>query len=164
MQDREDFFPRDAAERAFFHYRGNLRLLLGGAPVQQINESQSYLTFAQIVPNRLAQHRLARGEVQKIVHELEGHPQISAVLSQEVLLPLILVPEHRAQTRASAEQAGRFAVDQIQMLLNRDIQPTDHPQLDQFTFHHQLRQLNQNVEDMEVALLQGHLKGLHIKP
>jgi hypothetical protein len=36
--------------------------------------------------------------------------------------------------------------------------------LQQFAFHHLLRQVNQNVQHAEVALLHGDLEGLHVEP
>jgi hypothetical protein len=36
--------------------------------------------------------------------------------------------------------------------------------LHQLAFHHVLRQLDQNVENLEIALRQRHLKRLHVQP
>ena len=36
--------------------------------------------------------------------------------------------------------------------------------MDQFAFHHVLRELDQNIENLEVAFGEGHLERLHVQP
>src|SRR5258708_13149083 len=36
--------------------------------------------------------------------------------------------------------------------------------LNQFAFHHLLREVNENIQNAEVAFLQRHLKRLHVEP
>src|SRR5256885_6194215 len=44
------------------------------------------------------------------------------------------------------------------------IDASDLSELNQFAFDHLLSQIDQNVEDAKIALLQSHLKRLHIQP
>jgi hypothetical protein len=71
--------------------------------------------------------------------------------------------ENAADSHAHREQARRLAIDQIEMLLQRD-QLAEALHLQQFAFDHLLRQFDEHVEDAEIALLHRDLEGLHVEP
>ena len=70
----------------------------------------------------------------------------------------------RAQARAGREQAGGLAVHQFHAVGFGDVDAADALQLQQLAFHHHLGEADQQVEDVEIALAQGDLKGLHVQP
>ena len=55
------------------------------ALLQQVDERQRHLAFAQIGANRLAERREVAGEVEQIVDELERDAEIEAVLLERLL-------------------------------------------------------------------------------
>ena len=44
------------------------------------------------------------------------------------------------------------------------VHAADFFELDQFAFDHFLREIDQHIEDAEVALFESHLEGLHVEP
>jgi hypothetical protein len=70
----------------------------------------------------------------------------------------------RAQLGAGGEEAGRLAIHQFHAIGFGDADAADAVELNQFAFHHHLREADQQIEDMEIALAQGDLKGLHVEP
>ena len=71
--------------------------------------------------------------------------------------------ENAAQLHADGKQAGRLAIDEIEVFLERDrlAEPLD---LQEFAFDHLLGEVDQGIEDGEVALCDGDLEGLHVEP
>ena len=74
------------------------------------------------------------------------------------------MPGDRAQPRAHAEQAGRLAIHQFHAVGFGDVDPADALELQQLAFHHHLGQADQQVQDLEIALAQRDLEGLHVQP
>ena len=160
----EKFRPSHGLKRALVKHLGHERLLGDAAALQHVNQRQCNFTFAQVAADGLAEHVFSRCEIEQVVNQLESHPQVGAV-SSELLLNLGGLPCHDcAQPRAGAKEASSLAVDQIQVRRTGDIQPADHAPLNQFTFHHLLRQFNQDIENVEVALLHSQPEGLHVEP
>ncbi len=69
-----------------------------------------------------------------------------------------------AQARAHGKQAGGLAVHQFHAVGLADVDVADALELQQFAFHHHLGEADQQVENLEVALAQGDLEGLHVEP
>ncbi len=69
-----------------------------------------------------------------------------------------------AQPRAGGKQAGSLAIHQLHVVGFGDVDFADALQLQQLAFHHHLRQRDQQIQHVEIALAQGHLEGLHIQP
>ena len=72
--------------------------------------------------------------------------------------------DNRAQPRAHREQAGGLAVHQLHAVGFGDVDAADALELQQLALHHHLRQADQQVENLEIALAQGDLEGLHVEP
>src|SRR3974390_362989 len=68
-----------------------------------------------------------------------------------------------AQPHADGKQTGGLAVNQLKVFVDGD-GLTEAFNLQQFAFDHGLGQLNQGVEDVEIALLYSNLEGLHVEP
>src|SRR5882724_5018823 len=132
--------------------------------LHRINQRQRDFSFFQIAQHRLAQ-LLRRGrKIQQIVHELKRQPGILSIICQRLFLFPFKPAKHGAEPRASAEQTGRFVCRELQRILFRHINPPDFRKLNKFAFDHLLREINQDIEDSEVALFQRHLKRLHVQP
>src|SRR5687768_11379935 len=75
---------------------------LFAALMQQMDDRQRDLAFAQIAADRLADRFGLAGEVEEIVDELKHHPQIESILAQRELLLFADFAEHAADLRAAA--------------------------------------------------------------
>ena len=64
--------PEDCLDRALLFWRTVL---------ERVDHGHGDFAFAQVASHRLAQHAFGSGEVERIIHDLECHPQIAAVLS-----------------------------------------------------------------------------------
>src|SRR5579862_9078792 len=128
-----------------------------------MDDGQRDLALAQVAGHRLAQYVFGGGQVEDIIGDLKGHSQTAAVFRQT----LFLLSRHSAQNSSEAhahrKQAGGLAVDELQMLVQRDA-AAELLNLQQFAFHHALGQVNEHVEDSEVPLLDGQLESLHVEP
>ena len=81
-----------------------------------------------------------------------------------VFLLFALSRQHRAQAETDGKQAGRLAIGQLEINVFGNVDPSLPGQLQQFALDHGLGQGNQEVQDLEIALRQGNVKGLHVKP
>ena len=75
--------------------------------LQQVDERQRHLAFAQVGADRLAERRRVAGEVEQVVDDLERDAEVEAVLAQRLLLLGRDRAEHAADLRAAAEQVAR---------------------------------------------------------
>src|SRR5262249_21713077 len=80
-----------------------------------------------------------------------------------LLLILCRFAQDCAKTHGDREQAGGLAEDEIKMLVERDAL-AEFLHLQELAFDHLLREVDQFVENLEVAFLDGDLESLHIKP
>ena len=64
---------------------------------------------------------------------------------------------------ADGKEAGGFAIDEIEVAVAGD-QRAELFDLQEFAFDHLLGEIGEQIEDVEVALLQRDLKGLHVEP
>ena len=71
------------------------------------------------------------------------------------------IAPRRAQTR---EQAGGLAVHQLHAVGFGDIDVADALELQQLAFDHHLGEADEQVENLEIALAQRDLEGLHVEP
>src|ERR1035438_1947287 len=69
-----------------------------------------------------------------------------------------------AQLRAYREEAGGLAVHQLHAIGLADIDLADALQLQQFAFHHHLREADQQIQYLKVPLAQRDLESLHVEP
>src|ERR1022692_1932544 len=133
------------------------------AALQRVDHRHGNLTLAQIAGHRLTQNIFGRGQIEDIVDDLKSHAQVVPVLAQSLFLLGRGSSQNRSQSHANGKKAGGLAVNQIEMLIERD-QLSELFHLQQFALDHLLRQFNQRVENAEVALLHRHLEGLHVEP
>ena len=75
-----------------------------------------------------------------------------------------MCPAQPSQAGADAEQAGGLAVHQFHAIGFGHVDAADALQLQEFAFHHHLRQADQQVQHLEIALAQRDLEGLHVHP
>src|SRR5208337_3107022 len=61
------------------------------------------------------------------------------------------------------EQAGGFAIDQVEVLIERN-QLAQLFHLQQFAFDHLLRQIDERVENAEIAFAHRDFESLHVQP
>ena len=66
--------------------------------------------------------------------------------------------------RANRKQAGGLAVHQFHAIGFGDVDAADALELQQLALHHHLGQPDQQVENVEIALPQRDLEGLHVEP
>ena len=108
---------------------------------------------------------LAGGEIQHVVHQLERHAEVPGEFARASLRLLRRRRRiTRAQLGAGGEQAGGLAVHQFHAIGFGDVDAADALELEQLAFHHHLGEADQQVENLEIALAQGDLKGLHVEP
>ena len=55
-------------------------------------------------------------------------------------------------------------VARLQSVIFGDVDAADFFELNEFAFDHFLREVDQNVEDAEIAFFEGHLERLHVQP
>src|SRR5437870_1139349 len=83
---------------------------------EQMNERQRYLAFTKIARERLADRLRVAREVEQVVYQLEGDPEIEAVLTKGLLAIAADLAQHAADLRAAAEQVRRLAAHDVEML------------------------------------------------
>ena len=131
---------------------------------QSVNQRQRDFTFSQVAADWLPKDRLRGGEVEDIVHQLKRHSQVPGEITQAGFLFFAGSSDDGSQAGADGEQAGRLAIHQVHVVSFGDGNPADTFELQNFAFHHQLGERNQQVKDAEITFLEGHLKGLHVEP
>ncbi len=95
---------------------------------------------------------------------MKRQARVPTVIGERLLFFTLEAAQHCAEPRAAAEKTCGFVSGQPESIFFRDIDAADFCELDQFAFDHFLSQVDQNVENPEIAFFQGHLKGLHVQP
>ena len=72
--------------------------------------------------------------------------------------------EDSAEARAAAEEAGGFVGGEFEGVFFGDVDAADFFELEEFAFDHFLGEIDEDVEDAEIAFLQGDVEGLHVEP
>ena len=85
-----------------------------------MNDRHGHLAFAQVAGDRLAQHAFGSGEIEHVIHNLKCHAKITPVAGNLILLLGSCSAENCAHAHANGEQARRLAVDEIEVLIERD--------------------------------------------
>ena len=163
VQDRQNICVRHSIEGAVVQDGLNPLALGVGATLQRVDDGHGGFAFAQVAGNWLTQHTLGCGEVEHVVHDLEGYAQVAPVLAKPVLLDRGSAAKNAADSHAHREQARRLAINQVEMLLQRD-RLAELLHLQQFTLDQLLRQFDQYIENAKIAFLHRDLEGLHVKP
>src|SRR5205814_7812815 len=105
-----------------------------------------------------------RREIQQIVDELKRQSGVAPVIGERLLFFALETAEQGVEPRAATEKARGIVSSQPQSACFGYIDASDFSELNQFAFDHLLSQIDQNVEDAKIALLQSHLKRLHVQP
>ena len=163
MQDLENVGVGYAVEGAVAQDGLDLGAFFRSAALERMDHGHRDFAFAQIAGDGLAEHIFRGGEVEHIVDDLEGHAEVASVLAERGFLLGSGAAEDGAQAHADGEQACRLAVDEVEMLVERD-ELAELFHLQQFAFDHLLREFDEGVEDAEIALLHRDLEGLHVEP
>src|ERR1700674_5815100 len=69
-----------------------------------------------------------------------------------------------AEASAAAEEASGLVGGEFQGFVLGDVDAADFFELQEFAFDHFLREIDQDIEDVEIAFLQGDMEGLHVEP
>ncbi len=75
-----------------------------------------------------------------------------------------LLAEHRTEPRASAEEARRLAVGEVDRFRLGEVDAPKTRELQKLALNHVLREVDQDIEHREIPLAQRHLKRLHVQP
>src|SRR5262249_55967855 len=98
-----------------------------------------------------------------VVHNLKCHAEIAAVAANLLFLVRSRTAEDGTESHAHRKQAGCLAIDKVEVLFEGD-ELTELFHLQQLAFDHLLRELDERVQDAEIAFLNSDFKGLHVKP
>src|SRR5271155_2137583 len=163
VQDGKNVGVSYAVESAVVENGFDLVAFGGSAAFERVDDGHRRFAFAQIAGHGLAEHAFGGGQVEDVVYDLESQAEVASVLAKAFFLLLACASEDSTDSHADGEKARRFAIDEVEMLLQRD-QLTELFHLEQFAFDHLLRQFDEHVEDAEIALLHGDFEGLHVEP
>src|SRR5208283_1362465 len=88
---------------------------------------------------------------------------VAAIVRKPLLFAWAGAAENSAQLHAHGKEAGRLAIDELEVLVHRDgfAEALD---LQQLAFHHGLGELDEGVKNLKIALFDGDLEGLHVEP
>src|SRR4029453_19036044 len=114
----------------------NQRVGLRAAPLQQENDGQRDLAFAQIAADGLAKRRLVGRVIEEIVDQLKGDAEIEPEVSQRLFLFLADTAQHSADLGAAAEQVRALAANDFEVLLSADVHVPGLGELIELPFDH----------------------------
>ena len=89
---------------------------------------------------------------------------MEAVIGEGAPRSVVCVRENGAEFGAAAEEASSLAIRKISGFSFSEVDAIEACELEKFAFDHVLREADENIEDGEVAFLQGDLEGLHVEP
>src|SRR6202030_2876235 len=154
--DRVEFF---LFEDARDHFAGFAVAVFHG-----VDEWKGDFAFFQIAEDGLAELLAGSGEIQKIIHELKRQAGIAAVVGERVFVFLVEAAEDSAEAGAAAGEGSGLVCGKFQGVFFGDVNTANFFELQEFAFDHFLREIYQDVEDVEIALLQGDVERLHVQP
>src|SRR5208337_776454 len=160
----DKFLRLHGMEFLFFEYARDQFARLAVAIFHGVDQRQRDFAFFQIAEHRLAELLAGSGEVEKVVHKLEGQTGIAPIFREGLFVLVAQAAQHATEPRAAAEEAGGFVGGQFQGIFLGHIHAADLGKLQEFAFDHFLGEINQDVEHMEIAFFEGNLKGLHVEP
>ena len=136
-EDGENVLMGDAVEGSLFEDSLNLRALARSAVLKGVDHRESGLAFSQIAGYGLAENRLGGREVEYVISDLESHADRASVLPEEELLFLGSSAQNSAELHANREEAGRLAVDKVEVAIAGD-QRSELFNLEEFALDHLL--------------------------
>ncbi len=129
----------------------------------KVDQRQRHLAFTQVAADRLSHCPGVAGEVEQIVHELEGDAEVEAVLAQRLLALGRDLPEHAADLRAAAEEVRRLPADDVEVLFLGDAGVAVLRQLIQLAFDHPQRDVAEQADDVELVVRERHRHRLDVQ-
>jgi hypothetical protein len=134
------------------------------AIAQRENERKGDFAFLQIAQDGLAEFFGGGGEIEEVVNELEGEAGLMAVFGEGAADRIVAICEDGAKFGATAKKAGGFAIGKVGGFRLGEINAIEMGELEKLAFHHVLREVDENIENGEVAFLQSDFEGLHVEP
>ncbi len=131
--------------------------------LEGVDHRHSHFAFAQVAGHGFPQDFFRSRQVENIVHNLKRHAQIATVFCDLLFLLRGCAAEDRAHAHAHGKQTGGFPENEIEMLVERN-QLAQLLHLQQFTLDHLLGEVDERVENAEVAFLHRNLESLHVQP
>ena len=153
----------DAVKCPLLEHSFNLLALTGSAAFKRVDHSHGYFSFAQIAGYGLAENIFGCGKVEHVISDLKRHTEIVSILRQTFFLLACGAAEDSAHAHAYGKQACGFSIDEVKVLVQRN-QFAELFHLQEFTFHHLLGQINQCIQNAEVAFLHSDFERLHVQP
>src|SRR4051812_21972276 len=151
----------DSVEAALVEDGFDYSALFRRAPVDRMNHRHGDFAFPQVTGDWFSQNVFRRGEIQHVVDDLKRESQIAAVFAQSVFIGIACAAQYCTKLHGDGEEAGGLAIDEIEMFrLADDAAESFH--LHQFALDHLLGKTDEQIENSQVPLLEGDLKGLHV--
>src|SRR5579863_8169326 len=164
LHHRVDIREGSGIVRPVAEHHGNLLAFGRRRVLQRVDQRESDLALLQISADGLAQGLFAGSEVEHVVDQLERHAEVPGEFAQFLFGRRFGARRHRAELGAGGEKACGLAVGNFHAVRFGDVDAADTVELNQLAFDHHLGEADEQIEDMEVALAQGGLEGLHIEP
>src|SRR5579862_481087 len=162
--ERDQSFWLHRIEFFFFQNASDQFARVAMPILHRVDQRQSDFAFLEIAENGLAQLLCGGGEIEKVVDELERETSVTAVFGKREFVGIFDSAENRAEARAPAEEACGLVGCQLERVLFGDVHVTNLGKLEQFTFDHFLGEVDQDIENAEIAFFERHLERLHVKP
>src|SRR6185437_8043467 len=80
VQNAQDFLVRDMVEAPIVENGFDALPLGWRAALERVNHGHGDFTFAEVAGDRLAENAFGSGKIEDIVHNLEGHAKVAAIL------------------------------------------------------------------------------------
>src|SRR5437588_388611 len=95
-----------------------------------------------------------------IVAALDTGFGAAAVIGERFFFVAAESAQNRAQARTAAEEASGFVGGELQRIFFVDIDAADFGELDELALDHFLGEVDQNIQNAEIAFFERHLKRL----
>src|SRR5580700_8630708 len=164
MDERHQRFRAHGIKFFFLEDAGYKFAGVAVAVFHDVNQWQRNLAFFQIAQYRLAELLRRSSEIEQIIDQLKRQARIAAIFGKRQFVGAFKPTQNRPKPRTPAEQARRLVRSELQGVFLGYIDAPNLRELQEFAFDHFLREVDQHVEDAEVAFLKSHLEGLHVEP
>jgi len=149
---RDELFRLHGIEFFFLEDTGNQFAGFAMAVFHGINQRQSDFAFFQIAEDGFAELLAGSGEVQKIVNELKSKARIAAIFGEGFFVDVAEATQNSAEAGATAKEAGGFVSGELEGVFFGDVHAADFGELQEFAFDHFLGEIDEDIENVEVAL------------
>src|SRR6185437_3867430 len=168
MQDFENLLMRYGCEPALRKNCADCLAIRPGAPFQRMDDGKRGLALAEVGGRGLAKPVFIGSQVQDVVDDLKREAEVASIFAQGLFKgSLVEVSirggQHGTELHRHLEEAGRLAIDEVEVLFLVD-EVAELLHLQQLALDHLLRERDEQIKDPEVALRKRRLEGLHIEP